>query len=234
MKTLFYRPFAFALSVAALLTFATVAAAQTKSPLLNTIELKKLVTSDAPADHARLHAHFVALADRYVADARRHEAMAQAYVGNRNPGLVTTMRNHCTQLKDLATRSAAILRDVAAYHDKLAAGAPATLPAGASRFEAGEGTPGPTEKELVALATNAKAAADHKALEEYFLTEAKRHAAEADTDAALALMYRSQPSGRPHPEFASNFDRLETLERQTAAQATAAAQMHKDLAGVAR
>jgi hypothetical protein len=68
----------------AAIPFVGTAAAQSPSLILNTVELRKLVDSAQPADHARLSAHFAALADRYAAEARRHTAMASSYAGNPN------------------------------------------------------------------------------------------------------------------------------------------------------
>ena len=64
------------LSAVSLASFA--AAQQPTTPILNTLELRQAVASSAPADQARLAAHFTALADRYAADAKVHAKMAQA------------------------------------------------------------------------------------------------------------------------------------------------------------
>ena len=86
-------------SVLTLVVFAAGAAAQdTRSPaVLNSLEFRQLVTRGEPADHARLRAHFAALADRDAVDAKRHTAMSQAYVGNRSQALATSMRTHCAR-----------------------------------------------------------------------------------------------------------------------------------------
>ena len=62
MRTMHFR----SLSIAALvfLALAGTTAAQSKSAaLLNTLEVQQLVTRGASGDHARLSAHFTALAD---------------------------------------------------------------------------------------------------------------------------------------------------------------------------
>ena len=63
--------------------FAGFAAAQTApSPVLNTLEVRKLVASADSADNARLAAQFMALSERYAAEAKRHTAMAQPFIGS--------------------------------------------------------------------------------------------------------------------------------------------------------
>ena len=112
---------------AALLAFAGTATAQDKpNSLLNTLEVRQLVARAEPADNARLSAHFSALADRYTAEARRHVSMSQSFVGNPSRNLGTGMSVHCKRLAELNTESATTVRELAAYHEKLAAGAPAT------------------------------------------------------------------------------------------------------------
>ena len=71
---------------------------------------------------------------------------------------------------------------------------------------------------------------DHRALYEYFLTLATRYSADAKEHAALAQVYR----GTRLAQVALHHDRLTVLARGSAKEATAAAVMHKDLAGVAR
>ena len=125
--------------------FAGSTAAQDKSPaLLNTLEVQQLVKRAEPGDNARLAAHFTALADRYTAEAKRHTSMAQSFVGNPSRNLGSGMSAHCKQLADLNTQSATELRELAAYHQKLASGATATPPAAGARFEGGAGASAPT------------------------------------------------------------------------------------------
>lgn len=215
-----------------LLTVAGTAAAQTaSSPILNTLEVRKLVSSSDPGDNARLSAHFAALADRYAVDATRHKAMAQAFIAaptRRFPA--NTAADHCKRLAALNTQSAETLRELATYHGKLAAGALSTPPKGAARFQGGAGAPEPTDAELSALAAKASTPADHHGLEEYFLTAAKRYTADANDHAAMAQAYR----GTRIAQAAVHCDRLVALGRDEAKEATAAAAMHKQLATVAR
>jgi hypothetical protein len=219
----------FALGALASAVFTIAAAAQAPSPVLNTLEVQKLVLSAVPADQARVAAHFAAMAAEHEAEASRHRAMAQGAVGNPSRQLSTGMNVHCTRLADLDTQAAATLRELAAHHAKLAAGKPSTAPPHAARYQGGEGARVPTDKELTALARTAKTAADHRALQEYFLTAAKRHTAEADEHRTMAQTYR----GTRLAAAAVNCDRLVMLARDSAKEATAAATMHGDLAGIA-
>jgi hypothetical protein len=219
------------LAALALLALAGSAAAQDKSPaLLNALEVRQLVARAEPGDHARLSAHFTALAERYAAEARRHTSMSQSFIGNPNRNLGTGMSAHCKRLADLNTQSATTVRELATYHQTLAAGAPSTTPREGARFEGGAGARAPTDQDLNALAAKARTPADHRGLEEYFLTSAKRYTADATDHAAMAQTYR----GTRIAQAAVHCDRLVTLSRDSAKEATEAAAMHKQLAGIAR
>jgi hypothetical protein len=163
MRTVHFR--LLAIAALAFLVAMPVAAQGRANALLNTLEVRQLVERGEPADNARLAAHFMTLAERYAAEAKRHIAMAQNFGGNLNRNLGSGMSAHCKQLADLNTKSAATVRELAAYHEKLASGIPATLPRDSGRFQGGAGAPEPTEKELNALAAKASTPADHKALE---------------------------------------------------------------------
>jgi hypothetical protein len=207
------------------------AQAGARSPILSTLEVKKLVASGDPADNARLAAHFSALADQYAADAERHKEMAQAFIASpTRRTAVNAAADHCKRLAELNTEAAKTLRELAAHHDKLAAGAASTAPKGAGRFESGAGAKTPTAAELSALAAKARTPADHHSLEEYFLTAAKRYTADANEHVAMAQAYR----GTKFAQGAAHCDRLVQLSRDAAKEATAAAAVHKGLAGVAR
>src|SRR5919109_3139169 len=113
----------------ALLAGVTSAAAQARLPeVLNVIELRQLVTSAEPADHARLGAHFAALAEQYTADAARHTAMSKAFGGNPNRSGAVAASAHCARLARLNTESAVTLRELAEHHERLAMGVAATVP----------------------------------------------------------------------------------------------------------
>jgi hypothetical protein len=228
MRTVHFRPVVVA---AALLAFAGTVRAQDKpNSLLNTLEVRQLVARAEPADNARLSAHFSALADRYTAEARRHLSMSQSFVGNPSRNLGTGMSVHCKRLAELNTESATTVRELAAYHEKLAAGAPATPPRDGARFQGGAGASEPTEKELNALAAKAGTPAEHHALEEYFLTLAKRYTTAADEHVTLSATFR----GTKIAQASAIHDHLARLARDSAKEATAAAEMHKQLANVAR
>ena len=228
MTTFAFRPLA--IGTLAVLIFAGNALAQTASPILNTLEVQKLVASSAPDDNAKLSAHFAALADRYADEAKRHTAMAQSYVGNPNRSTGSGMSIHCKRLAELNTQSATTLRALADHHKALAAGAASTPPAGGGRFQGGVGASKPTEADLKALAAKSATPADHRALQEYFLTAAKRYTSEANDHAALARAYR----GTRIAQAADHCDRLVANAREAAKEATAAAAMHGQFANLAR
>jgi hypothetical protein len=179
MRTVHSRSLSLA-AVTVLTLAARVAAQDQPTALLNTLEVQQLVHRAEPADNAHLVAHFTALADRYTAEAKRHGLMAQSFVGNPSRNLATGTSAHCKRLADLTTQSATELRELATYHQKLAIRATAAPPAGGARFEAGAGAPVPTDQELNAMVAKASTPADHRALEEYFLTLAKRYTGDAN------------------------------------------------------
>jgi hypothetical protein len=229
MRTIHFQ--ASAVAALAVVGFAAIAGAQEKSTVvLNALEVRQLVARAEPADHDRLRAHFNALADEYAAEAKRHTAMSQSFVGNANRNLGTGMSAHCKQLAALNTQSETTARELAAYHDKLASGAQATRPMDATRFHSGAGAPEPTAKDLNALAAKATTPAEHHALEEYFLTLGKRYSADASEHVRLAQTYR----GTRLAPAAVFEDRLAGLARDAAKEANEAAAMHKALATIAR
>ena len=216
---------------AAVLTLAASVAAQDRpAGLLNSLEVRQLVARAEPGDHVQLSAHFNALGDRHAAEAKRHVSMSQSFIGNPSRNLGTGMSAHCTRLADLNTQSATTVRELATDHDKLASGAPATAPKDGARFQGGAGAPEPNEKQLNALAAKASTPAEHRALEEYFLTLARRYSNEAGEHVTLAQTYR----GTRIAPAAVHHDRLAGLSRDAAKEATTAAEMHEGLAGVAR
>jgi hypothetical protein len=113
-------------------------------------------------------------------------------------------------------------------HEKLAGGAAAAVPEGASRFHGGAGASEPSDDELNALAARASTPADHHALEEYFQGAAKRYREAVNEHTAMAHAYR----GTRIAQAAVHCDRLVTLSRDAAKEAAAAADMHKQLATV--
>jgi hypothetical protein len=215
-----------------LFTFAGRTAAQTtSSAVLNSLEVRQLITRAQPADHARLEVHFAVLAEMYAADARRHNAMAQAFIAKpTRQKAANSAADHCKRLEQLNLQSAATLRQLAVYHEGLAAGKASAAPRGADRFERGAGAPAATTEELTALAAKATTPGDHRALEEYFVTVAKQYGADANDHLAMAQAYRSVQV----TQAAEHCDRLITLSRDEVKEAAKAASMHKQLAGAAR
>jgi len=230
MRTI--RLSAWSLSALAFFVFVGGAAAQTtSSAVLNSLEVQELIKRAAPADHARLEVHFAVLAEQYAADARRHSAMAQAFIASPvRRTAANASADHCRRLAQLNLEAAGTLRELAKHHEGLAAGKASAAPRGAARFEGGAGAPAPSAEELAALAGKATTPADHRALEDYFLTMAKRYAADANSHLTMAQAYR----GTKIAQAAVHCDRLVTLSRDEAKEATEAAAMHKQLAGGAR
>src|SRR5688572_28631431 len=229
MRTVHLR--SLALAAVAALTFAASSAAQDRAPgLLNNLEVRQLVARAEPGDQAQLSAHFTALADRYATEAKRHVSMSQSFIGNPSRNLGIGMSVHCKQLANLNTQSETTVRELAAYHAKLASGTPAAPPKDGARFQGGAGAPEPSEKELNALAAKASTPAEHRGLEEYFLTLAKRYTTAADQHVTLAQTY----VGTKIAQASAIHDHLARLARDSAKEATAAAEMHKQLAGIAR
>lgn len=229
MRTVYLRSLSFV--AVAVLALAVSAAAQEKpSALLNSLEVRQLVASGEPADHARLSGHFSTLADRYAAEAKRHISMSQSFVGNPSRNLGTGMSAHCRRLAELNTQSATTVRELVAFHEKLSTGAPAVLPQNAERFHAGAGAREPNEKDLNALAAKASTPAEHHALEEYFRTLARRYEGEAREHATVAGGLR----GTRIEQAATIHRHLAKLARDAAKEANEAAEMHKQLATVAR
>ena len=223
------------LAAVALIAVATPSTVQDKAPtLLNTVEVRQLVARSEPSDHARLSAHFTALGGRYSAEAKRHSSMAQSFIGNPSRNLTTGMAAHCQRLADLNRESAATVLELAAFHQKMASGT-VTAPVNSPAFEAGAGAAPPSDQELSALAAKANSPADHRILEQYFLTLAKRYAADAADHKAMASVYRGLPrSPGAAAAAAAHCDRLATASREAAREAGAAAATHGKLAGAGR
>jgi hypothetical protein len=214
----------------ALLTLPGHAGAQTSSPILHILEVRALVASAEALDNVRLSAHFSALADRHAADARRHDAMAQVLRGNPTRRVTPeTPFDHCARLSEVNRKAAATLQHLAAHHARVAAGSRSTAPSDGRRFQAGAGAPEPTRRQLRALAARAKTPADHRVLEEYYLTAAARYRQDADKHAATAMAHRATRIAYA----AEHWDRITRLDRAKASDALARAAMHARLAQLA-
>src|SRR4030095_4847050 len=217
---------------AAVLAMSSPLAAQTSSGVLNSLELKRLVTEGTPAANAALAKHFAALADKYAAEATAHTAMASAYRENPTHSMGGSMGVHCKKLAELATDSAKTAREMVTYHTDLAAGAIPEAPKGAAAFDARKGARAPTAEEVKRLATAAHTPSDHHALEEYFLTLAKQKTAEASAHATMANSYRVSGQRRGSEFAAMHCDSLAKQARDAAKEATASAELHRQLANV--
>jgi hypothetical protein len=226
MRTIFSRTFFAGL---ALVAFATGVAAQDRTALLTSIEVKELVARAQPNDHARLRDHFAVLADKYVLDARRHKAMAQVLTGNPNhPPAVSPGVRH-VQLADAATQSVTILRELSAHHGRLAAGLTSQAPSNSVRFENGEGAPAPTDAQLREMSAGARTAADHRVLEEYFSGLAEKYTRDAQRHDAMAQSYRGHANDRSgsFAALAVHCQGLAKSSRESASTARAAAAEHR-------
>lgn len=131
MRTMFSRTF---FAGVALVALATGAAAQDRTALLTSIEVKELVARAQPDDHARSRDHFGALAGRYTVDAQRHKAMAQVLTGNPNHPPAVSPGVHHMRLADAAIQSATTARELSAHHGRLAAGQTSQAPANSARL----------------------------------------------------------------------------------------------------
>lgn len=202
------------------------------SDLLTATQVRQLIGSAQPADHARLRAHFETLSAKYTADAARHTAMARSAGGNPNRRSGGDPAGHHNRLAALAKDSATITKELATHHGQLAAGAASTAPRDSARFEKGAGAPAvPTEKQLLDLAAKARTPAEHGELVEYYESLVKQYAADAADHSAMAAAYRGTKSGT---SMASHCDRLVQIARQEVKEATALAAEHKQSATGAR
>ena len=231
------RLFSAAIGLLAFAAFVPQVAAQAaQSPILTTLEVRQLIARGEPADHARLRAHFTALAEQYEADAKQHHSMAQVFIASPSVRVrAQSSADHCKRLENLATQSAATLRDLATHHASLAAGVPSTAPKNAARFEAGQGAREvwQHEKEIHDLAANARTPADHRAIEEYFESIEKQYSKAVNEHSTMARAYRAVPN-RLGGDPAAHCDRLVKLSRESAKEASAVAAEHKKAADAAR
>lgn len=228
MGTIFSRAM---LAGLALVALTTGAAAQDRPRLLTSIEVRELMGSERAGDHERLRDHFAALADKYTTDARRYRAMGSTVTGNPNHPPAVPPGARWTRAADQAESSATIVRELSAHHGRLAAGRPSQAPAESARFEAGEGAPTPTEAQLGELAANARTAAAHRSLAEYYTAVADKQTTSAKRYAALAQTYRAQVrKGGADP--AVHFDLMAKRSRALAEAARSEAAKQSQLAQV--
>jgi len=198
----------------------------TQSPILDSVRVRQLVASEAPADQAALAAHFTALADRHASAARLHEAMGKsAAVNPRGNG--QEMKAHCQRLARLERQASVTLRELAAHHAALGGGAASTAPPHAAKYQAGADARDPSVADMAEVAGRATTPADHRTLQDYFETFARKYEAEADGHVGMATLYRTTSRLAP---VANHCDRLVSELRAAAAEATEAAKMHGLLA----
>jgi hypothetical protein len=196
------------------------------------LELRQLVDRAEPADHARLSAHFGALAERYATDAKQHERMAQASTGQAGKSSNAGLAAHCKSLAKADRELEEGARALAAFHKDRAAGASVAAPANTRGLESGTGAAKPKADELAEFATNAAKTNDHRALSDYFTTLAARYSADADSHQAMSAWY-----GSPNSRLAGmvpHCDRLAKTARGAAKEAQMAASMHKELLSSSR
>ena len=219
MKTHFA---ALALAAAVLLPLRVVSAGQPAqaSPILNELEWRQALGGTGGADHARLEAHFAALADRYAGEATRHESMARRYPAGSHKGIGPDLRAHCNNLVRLNRRLDASARSLAKIHATAAPGqAQPTPPQGLS---SNLGVRQASEDELTAFAEKAAAAGDHQGLAEYWLKLAERYDTDASVHQGMATLYRT---GRT-AGAADHCERLAQTARAAAKEAKAASGQH--------
>ena len=133
------------------------------SPILDSVRVRQLVASEAPADQAALAAHFSALADRHASAARLHDGMGRSAAGNPR-GNGQEMKAHCQRLAGLERKASATLRELAAHHAALAGGSASTAPVTGAKYQAGAEAREPSEADMNALVGRAVTPADHRAL----------------------------------------------------------------------
>ena len=223
------------LTLTALTPASVLLAQNAPSSMLSETEVRQLIVRGEPADHARLSAHFDAMAQRYASDAKRHESMGQAFAGNTKLAhMAASQREHCRQLSARNLESATTLRELAAHHGKLAAGVASEPPSGAQRFEPSPSGRVMSDADISRLTANAETAADHRELEAYFTSLADRYEREAKESAAYATTWRNLTRNPSAPTVSTNWDRLGRQQRESATEARAAAVMHKEQATTAK
>jgi hypothetical protein len=202
----------FALAFLAAVTL-TAAPQATPGAILNAAELRQAISATGGPDHAKLAAHFTALADRYAADSARHAEMAKGYASNTSRAGGPDMRGHCTALANLSAGMEKSARELAKFHaDGARAAGTGAGPSPAAPHAA-------DHAKMPSMADKAPAAGDHAAASSYFTSLADRYTADADSHAAMAALYRT---GRM-AGMADHCERLARDARAAAKQAREAA-----------
>ena len=156
--------------------------------------------------------------------------MARAFTGNPNRQMGTGWAIHCERLAKLNTQSADTVRELAAHHQRLATGTASTAPQSGASFEGGAGALTPSDEDLLALAAKARTPADHRILEEYFVTLEKQYTADVAEHVAMAGTYR----GTRIAWAAVHCDQLAKRARESAQRAKEAAATHSRLAAASQ
>lgn len=171
----------------AVIAAAALTAAPQEMPgaILNDAELRQAMSATGGPDHAKLAAHFTALADRYAADAARHREMAKGFSSNTSRAGGPDMRGHCTALANLNVGMEKSARELAKLHaDGSRAAAKGASPASAAYHP-------PDHSKMPGMTDKAPALGDHAALAAYFGALADRYTADANTHTAMAALYRT-------------------------------------------
>jgi len=229
MRTTYSRTI---LAGVALMAITTTAAAQDRTALLTSIEVRQLVASGQRDDDARLRDHFAALAEMYSAEAARHTTMARTLQANLNHALVVSPDAHQMRLAKLAATSAVTVRELSVYYNLLASGITSPAPNDSARFEAGEGAPAPNDRQIRELVASARTAADHRSLEEYFAELGSTYTNEARQHDRMALSYRLRANIGTNAALALYCEWQAKRSRQLAGDAVAAATEQRQLARI--
>ena len=207
------------------------AAAQDSSGVLNTLDVQRLVMTNTPAAHFRLAKHFMALADQYAANAARVNVSARLSGNPNHPSSASGGQRRRDESAAEASLSESA-RQMAAYHQFLSIGFPATVPDDRTGFDSGFGARIPTTSELARALAEARTSSDHHELQEFFLVRADRDEAAAARHTAVA---RSLRAGVPRgAESAAAHREWRAREaRRMAKEARSAAEFQRQLAELA-
>jgi hypothetical protein len=228
MKTRYLAVVSFAFSFF-LLSLVTTTAQDRAAALLSDAEVQQLTSRGEPGDHARLRAHYEAVAAQYTAETQRHNALARGYAGNTKLSNTTEATSaHCKRLADISQASATTAREMAAEHGKLAGGATAPAPARPAQGQAARRTGTLSDTELLDLVAKASTAADHRKMEEYFNAEATRYEREGANHTAYARSWRATAKAASAATIAAHCDRIAAQRGDAAKELRAMATMHKE------
>jgi len=216
-------------AAALMAAMAGTATAQSTSGVLNTLELQRLVAIDTAAAHLALSNHYMALADRFAADAARYDAFATAASGNPNHPMAGADARRVREAEAAMVLSEGA-RAMATYHQFLSMGMSAAPPTNRAMFDGGFGARALTASEVRGAVAAARTAADHFTLEEYFRVQAAHRSADADEHAIMANRLRVSGQRRGSEFAAMHCERLANDARKAAADARAAAALQHQLA----